>query len=257
LGIRSDALDKLQEASAQLRSLPRYERIWKRLRGTSLSRDFKVTTSIKDPDAAQAYLKEIGEEANRAPREASVEVIDGSVVVHEGQDGYALDWEASEAKLLDSALSGTEDVELIGEYTEAPATIDTENVIVVDLGDQKLYHYRNGALVKDYVIVHGGTAYPTPTGTWQISAKRINPTWRNPAKYPGGWGEHLPSVIGPGWGNPLGTRAMNLGNTLIRIHGTYKALSVNESRGCIRMKIPDSEELFERVSIGTTVVVQT
>lgn len=257
LGVRTDALEKLREASARLRSLPRYERIWMRLRGTSLSRDFQVKTTVVDPDAAQAYLKDVAEKANRAPQEASVEAVGGDLVVHEGQDGYALDWEASEAKLVQAALGGTEEVHLIGEYTEAPERVDTENVIVVDLSDQRLYHYRNGVVLKSYVIVHGGTAYPTPTGTWQISAKRVNPTWRNPAKYPGGWGEHLPSVIGPGWGNPLGTRALNLGNTLIRIHGTYKALSVNESRGCIRMQIPDSEELFERVSVGTTVIVQT
>jgi hypothetical protein len=85
--------------------------------------------------------------------------------------------------------------------------------------------------------------------------KRRNPTWVNPD--PSGWGASLPPRIGPGPRNPLGTRAMNLSTPGIRIHGTSNvaSLGTSASHGCIRMSIPEAEELFEKVDQGTPVVI--
>jgi L,D-transpeptidase ErfK/SrfK len=86
--------------------------------------------------------------------------------------------------------------------------------------------------------------------------KRENPTWYNPA--PDTWGADLPESIGPGPGNPLGTRAMYLNAPGIRIHGTWDDSSIGTaaSHGCIRMHVQDSEELYPLVPIGTPVLVK-
>jgi lipoprotein-anchoring transpeptidase ErfK/SrfK len=126
---------------------------------------------------------------------------------------------------------------------------------VVRLSELKLYLYDGLRLEKTYPVAARQPGYPTPEGDWNIVNKRVNPTWVNPA--PEGWGASLPPVIGPGAGNPLGTRALDLDASGIRIHGTYDSGSIGTyaSHGCIRMYIEDSEELFDIVPVGTPVFI--
>ncbi|MGH9284640.1 MAG: L,D-transpeptidase, partial [Acidimicrobiales bacterium] len=136
-----------------------------------------------------------------------------------------------------------------------PAVTAYADAILVRTGENRLYHYENGALVKTYVVATGTARYPTPRGTFTVTLKRRNPTWVNPD--PSGWGAGLPARIGPGPRNPLGTRAMNLDAPGIRIHGTTNvaSLGTNASHGCIRMAMADAEELFDRVEEGTPVLI--
>jgi lipoprotein-anchoring transpeptidase ErfK/SrfK len=87
-----------------------------------------------------------------------------------------------------------------------------------------------------------------------ITAKRRNPTWVNPWA---DWSQTMPASIGPGPNNPLGTRALNISASGIRIHGTPDAASIGgpASHGCIRMHMHDAEALFELVDVGTPVVI--
>ena len=68
---------------------------------------------------------------------------------------------------------------------------------------------------------------------------------------------YLPRFMAGGPGNPLGARAMYLGNSLYRIHGTNAPNTIGKrvSSGCIRLTNEDVEDLFNRVSVGTRVVV--
>jgi L,D-transpeptidase ErfK/SrfK len=106
--------------------------------------------------------------------------------------------------------------------------------------------------MKGYPVAAGSAQYPTPQGEWTIWQKVENPTWVNPD--PEGWGASLPASIGPGPGNPLGTRALYLDAPGIRIHGTSASYSIGSyaSHGCIRMLMSDVEELYELVPVGTT-----
>ena len=107
---------------------------------------------------------------------------------------------------------------------------------------------------KQYRVATGTGGYPTPHGQFHITAKRLNPTWYNPNS---DWSRGMPAFIGPGPSNPLGTRAMNLNASGIRIHGTPDSGSIgtNASHGCIRMQMHEAEDLFERVEVGTPVLV--
>jgi len=125
--------------------------------------------------------------------------------------------------------------------------------IKIDLSELKLYLLDDGKVVKSYRIAAGSSQYPTPTGQYYIATKEYNPTWRPP---PSPWaaGEE---PIPPGPGNPLGTRWMGLDHNLIGIHGTYQDWTVGTyaSHGCLRMHIPQVEELFELVYVGTPVTI--
>ena len=68
---------------------------------------------------------------------------------------------------------------------------------------------------------------------------------------------YLPRMMAGGPGNPLGARALYLGNTLYRIHGTNQPSTIGQfvSSGCIRLLNEDIEDLYSRVQVGTRVVV--
>jgi hypothetical protein len=96
----------------------------------------------------------------------------------------------------------------------------------------------------------------TWTGTERISRMKEWPDWFPPSemieRQP-----YLPRMMAGGPGNPLGARALYLGNTLYRIHGTNQPSTIGSfvSSGCIRLLNEDIEDLYSRVQTGTRVVV--
>jgi lipoprotein-anchoring transpeptidase ErfK/SrfK len=94
------------------------------------------------------------------------------------------------------------------------------------------------------------------TGTHHISAKKEWPSWTPPAEMRARRPD-LPRYMAGGIQNPLGARAMYLGSTLYRIHGSNEpwTIGTNVSSGCIRMRNEDVEDLYNRVPVGTKVVV--
>ena len=125
--------------------------------------------------------------------------------------------------------------------------------IDVNLGGRTLTVYKDGRKLKTYRIAVGTSEYPTPTGTYRVVNKQTNPTW-NPPDSP--WAKGL-GPIPPGPGNPLGTRWIGTSAPAIGIHGTYADSSIGTaaSHGCLRMHMPDVEELFEKVNVGMPVVI--
>jgi len=126
--------------------------------------------------------------------------------------------------------------------------------IVVDLGDLRLYLYRDGKLVKSYPVAAGQPAYPTPTGSYVVTSMQMNPTWLPPNS---DWAKDA-KPIPPGVDNPLGTRWIGTSAPGVGIHGTPDDSSVGSyaSHGCIRMHIYDVEDLYARVVIGLPVIIR-
>lgn len=126
--------------------------------------------------------------------------------------------------------------------------------IVVDLGDRQLYLYRGDELFKSYGIAVGQPAYPTPTGSFVVVNKQVDPTWIPPDS---DWAKDA-KPIPPGPDNPLGTRWIGTSYSGIGIHGTPDDWSIGTyaSHGCIRMHIPDVEDLYTHVVVGMPVLIQ-
>jgi lipoprotein-anchoring transpeptidase ErfK/SrfK len=126
--------------------------------------------------------------------------------------------------------------------------------IVVSLGQFTLRLIRDGKVVKTYPVAIGQAAYPTPTGDYEIIQKQVDPTWFPPDSP---WAKGL-GPIPPGAGNPLGTRWIGTSAPAIGVHGTYADSSIGTaaSHGCLRMHIPDVEELYEEVSLGMKVSIR-
>jgi hypothetical protein len=131
-------------------------------------------------------------------------------------------------------------------------------VVVVRRDSRRLVLYRGMSargmrVVAAFGVAVGQPAWPTPIGRFTIRSKQRNPWWYPPDRP---WAAGA-SPVPPGPGNPLGTRWMGLSIGGVGIHGTYNSGSIGTaaSHGCIRMHISESEWLFERVRIGTTVFI--
>jgi lipoprotein-anchoring transpeptidase ErfK/SrfK len=127
--------------------------------------------------------------------------------------------------------------------------------IVVKTTERKLYYVLGDGRAVRYTIAVGRPGKEW-SGSTTIGRKEVDPIWGPPAEVKRDKPE-LPDLVPPGPHNPLGPRAMLLSGTEYAIHGTNKRESIGTraSYGCIRMYNEDVVELFERVSIGTPVVV--
>src|SRR5262245_38851483 len=127
--------------------------------------------------------------------------------------------------------------------------------VVVDTPNHFLYLVQSDGRAIRYGIGVGRPGF-TWSGQHSVSAKREWPDWIPPEemlrRQP-----YLPHFVAGGPNNPLGARALYLGSTIYRIHGSNEPWTIgkNVSSGCIRMRNADVIELYERVKVGTKVVV--
>jgi lipoprotein-anchoring transpeptidase ErfK/SrfK len=135
------------------------------------------------------------------------------------------------------------------------STNATPGTIVIDTPNTYLYFVLGGGKAMRYGIGVGREGF-TWAGVKQIARKAEWPDWYPPAemikRQP-----YLPRMTMGGPGNPLGARAMYLGTSEYRIHGTNDPTTIgkNVSSGCIRLTNDDVTDLYNRVSVGAKVVV--
>jgi lipoprotein-anchoring transpeptidase ErfK/SrfK len=108
-----------------------------------------------------------------------------------------------------------------------------------------------------YYVVGNGQAIVYPSGVKTVSAKRAWPDWTPPAQMLKRRPD-LPRHMVGGVDNPLGARAIYLGSSLYRIHGSNEPETIGQavSSGCFRMSNADVVDLYNRVRVGATVIVQ-
>jgi lipoprotein-anchoring transpeptidase ErfK/SrfK len=133
--------------------------------------------------------------------------------------------------------------------SEAPGTI------IIDTANTYLYFVLGGGRALRYGIGVGREGF-TWSGVETIARKAEWPDWIPPAEMVARQ-PYLPRWVAGGPGNPLGARALYLGNTAYRIHGTNQPSTIggHVSSGCIRLLNEDVMDLYERVHVGTKVIV--
>ena len=128
--------------------------------------------------------------------------------------------------------------------------------VVVSTGQRRLYYVLGGGRAIRYGVGVGRQGFSW-SGTKTVTMKREWPSWRPPAamlkRRP-----DLPRYMSGGQDNPLGARALYLGSSLYRIHGSNEPDTIGAavSSGCIRMTNRDVVDLYDRVRPGTKVVVK-
>jgi lipoprotein-anchoring transpeptidase ErfK/SrfK len=127
--------------------------------------------------------------------------------------------------------------------------------IIIDTPNRFLYLVQPGGRALRYGIGVGRPGF-TWAGTKAVTMKKEWPDWRPPPEMLKRRPD-LPSFMAGGPENPLGARALYLGSSLYRIHGSNEPWTIGQavSSGCIRMRNEDVTDLYERVKVGTRVIV--
>ena len=204
---------------------------------------------------AKRYVARLAKRLDRAPRNAEVRLQHLRPRITKAKDGRRI-----LRYRLRVALRRA-----IWRHERGPVAIETEPVkpsvtrrsygpiIVIRRGSKRLYLYQRTRFRTSFGVATGLPQYPTPLGRFSIVTMQRHPWWYPPdADWAAG-----ASPIPPGPGNPLGTRWMGLSVGGVGIHGTPDAASIgySASHGCIRMRIPDAEWLFEHVRVGAPVFI--
>src|ERR1700712_2946663 len=155
-------------------------------------------------------------------------------------------------------LLADDSVELDPEYKKTAVlyrTNEPAGTIIIQTSERHLYLIQGNGRALRYGIGVGRDGFQWQ-GLVNITQKKEWPDWTPPpemiARQP-----YLPRFMAGGDGNPLGARAMYLGNTVYRIHGTNQPSTIGQfvSSGCVGMLNADVSDLFDRVKVGTRVVV--
>jgi lipoprotein-anchoring transpeptidase ErfK/SrfK len=133
---------------------------------------------------------------------------------------------------------------------------ETPGTIIVHTSERFLYVVQPGGRAIRYAIGVGRDGFQWQ-GLLKITRKTEWPDWTPPPemieRQP-----YLPRFMAGGPGNPMGARALYLGNTVYRIHGTNQPQTIGTavSSGCFRLVNPDIIDLYERIPVGTKVIVR-
>ena len=161
---------------------------------------------------------------------------------------------------LDNSPAKTPKMRYRGKQEVDFTTSYSPGTIIVRTGERHLYYVLPGNRAIRYGVGVGREGF-TWSGSDKITRKAKWPDWRPPAvmiKREARRGKHLPEFMPGGPDNPLGARALYIGTTEYRIHGTSQPWSIGlaVSSGCIRMLNQEVIDLYERVAVGTQVVVE-
>jgi lipoprotein-anchoring transpeptidase ErfK/SrfK len=214
-----------------------------------------LTTSV-NVDAVRSFVDVLDKRISYPAKDAELVGLENLVPrINEGQPGLQVLKALTTKRIIRAMKAPSPRRARVAIRTVVPAkTLATFGpVIVIRRSVNQLRYYQGDQLVRTFGVATGRAIYPTPTGTFSIVDKQLNPWWRPPDS---AWAKGL-KPIPPGPGNPLGTRWMGLSAPGVGIHGTPDDASIgySASHGCIRMHISDAEWLFHHVDIGTQVVI--
>lgn len=211
--------------------------------------------------ALGAWVTDVAKKADKLPVNAKWAVKNESLIVVAAVNGRNLNKVPARTAITRALLRevSTRSAQPLVRTTfkSIPAQVTGANIgkaIIVDESRRTVRLYSGSKVEKGYRCAVGQPKYPTPKGTFKIIAKAKNPAWRNPGS---AWARSMPAYIAPGPTNPLGTRALYLNVSGIRIHGTNKISSIGTaaSHGCVRMTNSDIENLYPRVPVNIPVFI--
>lgn len=254
LGARNDAEHAVDAAIEASRDTSFLDRMQMKMLGDRL--DFERDVAITYPrQGVRGFVKGIAATVDKDAKDAEIDYSTGWVEIVPEQEGREVVLKKSRRSLMRALRNGVDEVALPVRPVHPEVTSDAfDQVLLVRIGENKLYLYENGVIVRSWKVATGLPEYATPTGLYRVTEKRYLPTWVNPA--PDTWGADMPAEIPPGPGNPLGLRAINWDAPAIRFHGTSATYSLgyNASHGCVRMANKDVIELYDRIDVGTPIV---
>jgi lipoprotein-anchoring transpeptidase ErfK/SrfK len=211
--------------------------------------------------AVNRFVRHVAEEINREPQNADVEASGDSLEVVAGEDGRKLRDNLLERDLKAAVLNANTPHtvkarvhSVAPEVTKQEVAAEYPSYLTLDRSTFTLRLWKHLKLAKTYTVAVGMEGLETPEGLYAIQEKEENPVWNVPLS---DWAGSLAGqTIPPGPSNPIKARWMGIYEGA-GIHGTEETYSLGSaaSHGCVRMAIPDVEELYDLVEVGTPIFI--
>jgi lipoprotein-anchoring transpeptidase ErfK/SrfK len=237
-------------------------RLWRGLTGGEVDKQLEPRVSYSQVQVKR-FVRRVRRNVNREPRDADVNFQTASLPAIPSRTGLKID----RGRLLadvEAALTATGRARTVrGHVRVVKPKITTDKlaakypvVVTVDRGSFKLRYFKDLRVAKTYKIAVGQAGLETPAGLYHVQDKAVNPAWHVP-KRP--WAGDLAGKVIPGGvpENPLKARWLGI-YAGAGIHGTADVGSLGSaaSHGCIRMAVPDVEELYDKVPVQAPVYIQ-
>lgn len=221
-----------------------------------------VSTGISySQRAVSRFVRHVAEEVDREPQNADVEASGESLAIAPAVYGRKLRDNLLTRQIEDAVLDARADHAIAARTRSVKPEVTGEEVaaeypsyLTLDRATYTLRLWEHLKLAKSYTVAVGQEGLETPEGLYAIQEKEENPTWHVPES---SWAGSLAGQdIPPGPSNPIKARWMGIFEGA-GIHGTEETWSLGSaaSHGCVRMSIPDVEELYDRVEVGTPIYI--
>ncbi len=209
--------------------------------------------------AVNQLVREIADELDREPRDAAVEPTADSLEVVASRRGRKVRDVRLADELREAVIGGPRTVRVhvhktVPKVTTKEVAERYPSYLTLDRANFTLRLFKDLEPAKTYIVAVGQEGLETPEGTYEIQAMEDEPTWYVPES---DWaGDLAGQVIPPGPDNPIKARWMAIFGGA-GIHGTEETASLGSaaSHGCVRMSIPDVEELYSQVEVGTPIFI--
>jgi lipoprotein-anchoring transpeptidase ErfK/SrfK len=256
-----DIKGSVDKALARSQQGNMFSRSWRNLRNESLNATLAANVSYSQP-AIDKVVRRAQRRIDRAPRDAHVDLSKGIVDPKPSRTGIRVKYNTLAKDLQRTLLNPgpAKEVEIKTsvvkpKVTTAELAKKYPAVIIIDRASFKLTLFKHLKRAKTYGIAVGQVGLETPAGLYTIQNKAVNPAWHVPNS---DWAGDLAGQVIPAGdpGNPIKARWMGIYDGA-GIHGTSDDGSIGSaaSHGCIRMHIPDVEELYDQVPVGAPVYI--
>jgi lipoprotein-anchoring transpeptidase ErfK/SrfK len=256
-----DIAGSVQKAMTRSQEGNMFSRAWRNLRSEKVEAQLAANVSYSQP-AIDKLVQRARARIDRAPRDAHVDLDQGVVDPKPSRTGIRVRYNTLGKELQQTLLDpgNTREIEIKTSVVQ-PKVSTTQlakkypTVIIVSRTKFKLTLYKGLKVAKTYGIAVGQVGLETPAGLYHIQNKAENPAWHVPNS---AWAGDLAGKVIPAGdpGNPIKARWMGIFDGA-GIHGTSDDGSIGSaaSHGCIRMHIPDVEELYDQVEVGAPVYI--
>ncbi|MEK6252851.1 MAG: L,D-transpeptidase/peptidoglycan binding protein [Actinomycetota bacterium] len=260
LKIRADVNGMVDEAFDASQSWGVPGRVFRDLTGGSVDQTVPPQVSYSRY-AVHRFVVHVAKKVNREPQDASIAATGSSLNVVPAENGRMLKEGKLQESLETAVDNGGRNKFVNAHVVLAKPKVSTDQVasqypsyLTLDRAAFTLRLWDHLKLAKGYSVAVGQAGLETPEGLYHIESKEVNPTWHVPES---SWAGSLAGTdVPPGPSNPIKARWMGIFNGA-GIHGTDETWSIGQavSHGCVRMTIPDVEDLYDRVDVGTPIYI--
>jgi lipoprotein-anchoring transpeptidase ErfK/SrfK len=255
-GMVQEAIDRSREGTI-------FDRVSRYASGGDVDADLEPRVSY-DKSAVKDFVNELAERLDQDPVDATVVPAEGGARLQKnaGEAGLAVEKGPTTDAINHAVRSpgGDQAIHPVVKRTKPEVTTKElpqayARYITIDRASYTLRFFHHLRLERSYLVAVGQQGLETPAGLYHVLDKQVNPSWHVPNS---AWAGSLAGqVIPPGPADPLKSRWIGIFDGA-GIHGTLETYSLGHafSHGCVRMSIPDVEDLYDRVEVGDPIYIQ-